>query len=127
MDELFDEKEEKIRTAFQEATDAMEKDSEDFWNSLTKEQQLDAFCAVARRIYQGELIEHGTYRYVLYQVFGFGPEAYIQAQMAGYLGIHNAIMPDDYDERLLTKFGQFMGLTEEEAKKKYMDFLMGNC
>lgn len=127
MDELFDEKEDQIRNAFKEATDAMEKQSEDFWNSLTKEQQLDAFCAVVRRIYQGELIEHGSYRYVLYNVFEFGPEAYVPAQMAGYLGVHNAIMPDDYDERLLTKFGQFMGLTKEEAQKKYMDFLMKNC
>lgn len=80
-----------IRQIFKESSDAKEKRSEDFWNSLTKEQQLDVFCAVVRRIYQGEIIDKGSYRHVLYGVFGFGLESYAQAQIAGYLTIHNSI------------------------------------
>lgn len=80
-----------IRQILKESSDAKEKRSEDLWNSLTKEQQLDVFCAVVRRIYQGEIIDQGSYRHVLYSVFGFGLESYAQAQLAGYLTIHNSI------------------------------------
>jgi hypothetical protein len=71
--------------------DVIQKDSEDFWNSLSKEDQLKAFCAVSRRIHKGEIEDRGSYRYVLYDVFGFGLEAYVQAQVSGYMDIHNAI------------------------------------
>lgn len=80
---------------FQEAMDLIEKDSEAFWNSLSKDDQLKAFCAVSRRIHQGEIVDKGSYRHVLYGVFGFGPEAYAPAQCAGYLDIHNAIVTED--------------------------------
>lgn len=79
---------------YREAMAMQVQESEDYWNSLSKEQQLLAFCAVARRIYKGELEDRGTYRYVLYDVFGFGPEAYAIAQESGYLEIHNAIVVD---------------------------------
>lgn len=87
----------KLRELFIEAMNLVEKDSEDYWNSLSKEDQLRAFCAVSRRIYQGEIVDHGSYRHVLYGVFGFGPEAYASAQMARYLEIHNAIVTDKGD------------------------------
>ena len=69
----------------------VENQQEEYWNSLTKDQQLMAFCAVVRRIKKGELDEKGSYRYILYQVFGFGEESYIQAQDAGFLELHNSI------------------------------------
>lgn len=81
---------------FQQAIDRMELEQEEYWNSLSKEQQLMAFCAVSRRIFKGEIEDRGTYRYVLYDVFGFGPESYLPAQVAGYLAIHNSIF--DYME-----------------------------
>ena len=68
---------------FTKAMQGIEDESEKYWNSLTKEQQLDVFCAVSRRIMKGELEGKGSYRYVLYDVFDFGPEAYAPAQMAG--------------------------------------------
>jgi hypothetical protein len=69
----------------------IENESETYWNSLSKEEQLKAFCAISRRIHKGELEDRGTYRYVLYEIFGFGPEAYAPAQLSGYLTIHNAL------------------------------------
>lgn len=74
-----------------EAAKQFEKDSEAAWNALDKEQQLMLFCAVVRRIYDGEVKERRSYRGVLYDVFGFGPESYAPAQYAGYLTIHNMI------------------------------------
>ena len=70
----------------------IENQQEEYWNSLTKDQQLMVFCAVVRRIKKGELDDKGSYRYILYQVFGFGEESYVQAQDAGYLELHNSIL-----------------------------------
>lgn len=67
-------------------------DAEAFWNGLTKEQQLQAFCAVVRRIHDGDIKEQHTFRGVLYGVFGFGPNAYAPAMYAGYMDIHNALV-----------------------------------
>lgn len=101
---------------FNEVMDEIEKESEAYWNSLSKEDQLKAFCAVSRRIVQGELVDKGSYRHVLYGVFGFGPEAYAPAQLAGYLTIHNSIMADDHDVRLLEAFCVKFGIEDADAK-----------
>ena len=64
--------------------------SDKLWNSLSEEDRLDLFLAVVRRIYKAEFVEKMSYRGALYETFGFGPEAYMLAQMDGYLDIHNA-------------------------------------
>ena len=107
---------EEISKIFNEAMAEVEKESEDFWNSLSKEDQLKAFCAVSRRILKGEIEERGSYRYVLYDVFGFGPEAYAPAQLAGYLEIHNSIYGPDHDDRLLKAFCVKFGIEDADAK-----------
>lgn len=66
-------------------------DSETEWNALSEKQKLLIFCAISRRIYKGEIEDRGSYRYVLYEIFGFGPEAYVPAQVSRYLEIHNSI------------------------------------
>jgi hypothetical protein len=104
---------------FQKVIDAMKKEQEEYWNSLTKEQQLMAFCAMSRRIVDGEIKQKGTYRYVLYNVFGFGPEAYMPAQCAGYLDIHNAIYDAEHEADLLKAFAKFHGLGEDAVDKFY--------
>jgi hypothetical protein len=113
---------EEISKTFQEVFDEIEKEQEEYWNSLTEEDQLKAFCAVSRRIFQGEIEKKGSYRYVLYDVFGFGPEAYGQAQMAGYLAIHNAIVDANYDSRLLKAFCTKYNI--ENADEKITEFLI---
>lgn len=83
---------------FNKHIDELEEHQEQYWNSLTKDQQLMAFCAVVRRIFKGEVEQEGSYRYLLYDVFEFGPESYVAAQVAGYLTIHNLIGQGiDYD------------------------------
>ncbi len=71
---------------------------EKFWDSLTKDEQLMVFCCVSRRICQGELIDKGSYRHILYSVFGFDLSSYTQAHDAGYMAIHNAIYYSDEPE-----------------------------
>jgi hypothetical protein len=102
--EDFSESLEELGKIFRETMNEIEKESESYWNSLSKEEQLKVFCAVSRRIFEGEIKNKGSYRHVLYSTFGFGPEAYAQAQCSGYLSIHNAI----YDgERLRDNIKDF--------------------
>ena len=96
-------------------------EQEEYWNSLTEEQRLMAFCAVTRRIFDGEIQQRGSYRYVLYSVFGFGPEAYGLAQEAGYLTIHNAIVDSNHDADILARFCEKYGIDNSDAK--ITDFL----
>lgn len=71
--------------------------AEEIWNRLSKDDQLKVFYAISKRIHKGELQDKGTYRYVLYNVFGFGHDAYCVGLECGYLDIHNALCNDiDY-------------------------------
>ena len=111
-----------LSNLFTEAMNRIKEEEEAYWNSLSKEDQLKAFCAVIRRIHQAELIDKGTYRYALYNVFGFGPESYAPAQMAGFLDIHNSIFDCDHESRLLEAFCVKYNI--DDAKKKVREFLI---
>ena len=106
---------ESVSKTFHEIYDEME--SEQYWNSLSKEDQLKVFCAVSRRIYKAEIEEQRSYRGTLYSVFGFGPEAYTQAQLAGYLDIHNAIYTGvEIDETIEKVARECIRICEEGEK-----------
>lgn len=84
-----------IRDSFNEAVEHEKSLSESFWSSLDSEEQLWTFCAVMRRLQEGELQQGRSYRGVLYGTFGWGPEAYVPAQCSGFLDIHNSIYTDE--------------------------------
>ena len=111
---------EEISNIFIEAMKDLEKEQEDYWNSLSHDDQLKAFCAVVRRIHKGEIEAKGSYRYVLYDVFGFGPEAYAMAQDAGYLTLHNSIFSPDQERKMYEDFAKFHGLGEEAVSEYYI-------
>lgn len=113
----------KLQDAFKEATDKFEQEEEEYWNGLSKQEQLKAFCAVVRRIHRGDLEHQGSYRYVLYTIFGFGPESYVPAQLAGYLALHNSIVGPDYDRRLLEAFANYLVLPQDQIEQKISEFL----
>lgn len=62
-----------------------------WWNGLSEEEREWAFYAVCKRIHKAELVDRGSYRYALYDVFGFDPGMYGHGMDCGYLAIHNAI------------------------------------
>lgn len=62
-----------------------------FWDSLTKDQQLLVFCKVVRKLVKAELEENRSYRGVLYSEFEFDLDAYVVAQISGFLDLHNCI------------------------------------
>lgn len=75
-----------------EAKDTRDREHDEYWESLSQEEQLKAFYSVVKRIYQGEIKDKGSYRWVLYDVFGFGPEAYSLGMDCGFMYLHNAIV-----------------------------------
>lgn len=77
---------------YQEAAKQYEQDCEDYWNNLSYEDKLKSFYSVCKRIYQGDIKDRGTYRWVLYDVFGFEPDAYGIGMECGYMAIHNSIV-----------------------------------
>lgn len=72
----------------------IEREMDEWWNAMSKEEQMKAFYSVVKRLVDGELEQKGSYRYVLYDVFGFGPESYMLGMMCGYLALHNSIERD---------------------------------
>lgn len=76
---------------FEEHENTRAKQNEDWWNSLSEEEREDAFYAVVKRLHKGELKDTGSYRHVLYSVFGFGLHMYGEGMSCGYLDLHNSI------------------------------------
>ncbi len=101
----------------------LEEDHSKFWNSLSKDDQLKAFCSVMRLLHKAELEEHGSYRYTLYDVFGFGSESYVQAQVSGFLAIHNAIWDGERLGELIDKLeGRVVEALPEQAEQLKQTF-----
>lgn len=77
--------------AFSRAMDEYQQMANSFYSGLEPEEQLWAFCSIVEKLCKGELEESRSYRGILYDTFGWGPEAYATAQCAGFLSLHNAI------------------------------------
>lgn len=80
-----------LRQSFQERTKKIAQEDYEWWNALPYEERLKAFRSVCRRIQQGDVVERGSYRHVLYEVFGFDADAYVDGMDCGYMDIHNLI------------------------------------
>lgn len=80
-----------LRECYATYTREMTVADDEWWNKLPEDDRVKAFRCVCRRIYQGDVVDRGSYRHVLYQVFGFGLEAYGDGMECGYMAIHNLI------------------------------------
>lgn len=63
-------------------------EADDWWNSLSKEQQLAAFYSVTKRMHHG-LVQGVSYRSILYGLFGFDKNAYGVGMASGFQEIYN--------------------------------------
>jgi len=102
--------------AFQRAADEWQQMANSYYSSLEPEEQLWAFCAVVEKLCQGELDEGRSYRGILYDIFGWGPEAYAAAQHAGFLGLHNSIYRFDDLEHVIGQTLKELELEVEPEK-----------
>ena len=84
-----------ISTSFKEASDQYDQKAEEYWKSLSYEDQLQAFYIVTKRIHKGDIVEKGSYRYVLYDTFGFDFDSYLVGMDSGYLDIHNGLVTNE--------------------------------
>jgi hypothetical protein len=80
-----------LRVALAEQKKNNEEGANKFWNGLSYDEKLMAFYSVVKLICKGELEQRGTYRFVLYDVFGFDADAYALGMECGYLDLHNSI------------------------------------
>jgi len=77
--------------AYKEATEQYEADNDEWWDKLSEEEREKAFYAVCKRIHKGDIVKNGSYRYVLYQIFGFDMSMYGVGMDCGYMDIHNLL------------------------------------
>ena len=89
-----------ISQEFEKAYKKHDVEMDDWWNQLAQEEREAAFYSVCKRLHQGELKERGSYRYVLYDVFGFDPGMYLQGMNCGYMALHNAIFDGEEFEKM---------------------------
>jgi len=80
-----------VQKAYKEATDQYEAENDEWWDNLSEEEREKAFYAICKRLHKGDYVKQGSYRYVLYQVFGFDMSMYGVGMDCGYMDLHNAI------------------------------------
>ena len=109
----MNEEQNKALDALAELSQEMEKsrkiyehDNDTWWNGLSEKEREDAFYAVCKRIWKADGIDDGSYRYALYDVFGFDPGMYMRGMDCGYMAIHNAIFDGEELQRMkgVTRF-----------------------
>ena len=91
-----------LRKMQQEGLKQYEAENDAWWHGLTEQEREDAFYAVIKRMYKAEVEDRGTYRWALYNVFGFDMGMYGRGMDCGYLTLHNLV---------------FDGLEKKEADK----------
>jgi hypothetical protein len=84
-----------LAKAFEENRLANDAAADHFWNSLSYEDKCNAFHAVVSKLFEGEIKVKGSYRYVLYDIFKFGPDMYTRGMDCGFMALHNSIMSDE--------------------------------
>ena len=95
-----------ISQQFEKARLEREADNDAWWKELTEEERENAFYAVCKRIHKGDIVDNGSYRYVLYDTFGFDHGMYVDGMNCGYMAIHNAIFDGEELQRMkgVTRF-----------------------
>ena len=81
----------KLSQIMEESRIQYEAENDTWWNDLTEKEREDAFYAVCKRIHQAEIKDQGTYRWALYDVFGFDMGMYKKGMDCGFMDIHNSI------------------------------------
>ncbi len=104
---------EKANKEFEEENDA-------WWDGLTEDEREAAFYAVCKRIWQADGVDRGSYRYGIYEVFGFDAGMYMMGMDCGYMSIHNAIF-DGQDLNAMRQVNRFEVIDEEG--RTYVNYL----
>jgi len=113
----------------------MEEKIQDDYKKLAKElfetfdtdTKLLLFFHITNTIFENYFKDSGSYRGLLYDKFGFGPEAYSLGMSSGMFEVHNAIStPDELEERFNNLVNHLkLDLSKEELRSMRNIFLFG--
>jgi len=111
----------------EEALEQYKQKAKEYFESLEMNNQLLLFFHITNTIYANYFKYNSSYRGLLYDKFGFGPEAYSLGMDSGMFALHNAIStPDELEERFdtLVKFLK-LDLSKKELNSLRNIFLYG--
>jgi hypothetical protein len=111
----------------EEALEQYQQKAKEYFVSLNTDNQLLLFFYFTNIIFENYFKDNGSYRGLLYDKFGFGPEAYSLGCDSGMFTLHNAIStPDELEERFnaLMKFLK-LELSKEDMNSARNYFLYG--
>jgi hypothetical protein len=111
----------------EEALEQYKQKAKEYFESLEMNNQLLLFFHITNTIYANYFQDNSSYRGLLYNKFGFGPEAYSLGMDSGMFALHNAIStPDELEERFdtLVKFLK-LDLSKKELNSLRNIFLYG--
>jgi len=111
----------------EEALEQYEQKAKEYYDSLGIDNQLLLFFHITNVIFKNYFKDNSSYRGLLYDKFGFGPEAYSLGMDSGMFSLHNAIStPEDSEERFnaLVKFLK-LELSQKELNSLRNIFLYG--
>jgi hypothetical protein len=84
----------------EEAQELYTQKAKEYFKSLETDNQLLLFFHITNVIYENYFNDNGSYRGLLYDKFGFGPEGYSLGCDSGMFTLHNAIStPNENEER----------------------------
>ena len=111
----------------EEALEQYKQKANEYFQSLETDNQLLLFFHITNVIFENYFKDNSSYRGLLYNKFGFGPEAYTLGIDSGMFAIHNArSTPDESEERCnnLVKFLK-LDLSKKELNSLRNIFLYG--
>lgn len=95
----------KLSQLMEESQKQYEAENNAWWDGLTEKEREDAFYAVCKRIHKAEIKDQGSYRYALYDVFGFNEGMYRRGMDCGFMDLHNSIIDED-QKAILRKYNR---------------------
>jgi hypothetical protein len=92
--------------------------AKEYFESLEMDNQLFLFFYITNVIFKNYFNDNGSYRGLLYDKFGFGPEAYSLGCNSGMFTLHNAISTPDEIEKRFQALMNFLklDLSKEDMK-----------
>lgn len=112
-----------IGESYEASAKSYEQETDAWWDALPYDDKLRAFYSVVKRIYEGDVKQQGSYRYVLYDVFGFDADAYGLGMECGYMSLHNSIMTDK-DQQIIHEYYESKNKAVKSCSNKDAS---GNC
>ena len=111
----------------EEALEQFEQKAKEYYDSLGMDNQLLLFFYITNVIFKNYFKDNGSYRGLLYDKFGFGPEAYSLGMDSGMFALHNSIStPDESEERFNTLVAHLkLDLSKKELNSLRNIFLFG--